>query len=117
MFSRKFSIRERADFLRAKNLGKCIKLRDVIVLYFVHNDASESCRLGYTATKKLGNAVCRNRVKRRLKNAVYSVFKDDQILDSSIDIVFIARSTTINCDWKSLIEQISLAMFEIKAML
>ena len=116
MFSRKFSIRDRADFLRAKNLGKCVKLRDVIVQYFIYNDSSEGCRFGYTATKKLGDAVCRNRVKRRLKNAVYSVFKDDQILDSSVDIVFIARSTTINCDWQRLIKQISLAMFEIKAM-
>ena len=47
-------------------------------------------RLGFTCTKKLGNAVMRNRIKRRLKEASRLIMPS--IAQTSCDYVIIGRS-------------------------
>lgn len=49
------------------------------------------CRIGITTSKKIGNAVTRNR-SRRVIRAAYSQLKDS--IDGNWDIVFVARSKT-----------------------
>ena len=51
--------------------------------------------VGYTATKKIGNAVCRNRSKRRLRAVVREILPKYNL--SNIDYVFIARNSTADC--------------------
>ena len=53
------------------------------------DDASPP-RLGFTCTKKLGNAVARNRIKRRLKEAARLSFA--AVAQASYDYVLIGRS-------------------------
>lgn len=50
-------------------------------------------RVGFTATKKIGNAVKRNRARRRLRAAVAEVLKDSVALRA--DLVVVARQGTI----------------------
>lgn len=45
-------------------------------------------RVGYTVTKKLGNAVVRNRIKRRLRAVVYTM---RGVLRPGCDYILIAR--------------------------
>ncbi len=60
-------IKRRQDFVAAaKSLSQ--SLPSVVVQLRDRNDAAPS-RIGFTCTKKLGNAVTRNRIKRRLKEA------------------------------------------------
>lgn len=60
------SLKRRADFLaaaRAKRqatLGFVVQGRD-------RSDGTPTTRIGYTCSKKVGNAVARNRAKRRLR--------------------------------------------------
>jgi ribonuclease P protein component len=63
------TIRKRADFLAA-NRGKRFVTPGFILLVHVRGDADPAMRAGYTVTKKIGNAVVRNRLKRRLRAAV-----------------------------------------------
>ena len=53
-------------------------------------DDDGPARLGFTCTKKLGNAVMRNRIKRRLKEA--SRLTLPSIAKNSCDYVIIGRS-------------------------
>lgn len=62
-------LRHRADFLRAARSlrrgteGMLVQARD-------RGDADPTIRVGYTCSKKIGNAVARNRAKRRLRAIV-----------------------------------------------
>lgn len=56
--------------------------------------------VGYTATKKIGNAVTRNKSKRRLRAIVREVLSEHAL--PHVDYIFIARASTADCDYKNL---------------
>ena len=60
------------------------------MLQLRRRDDDGPARLGFTCTKKLGNAVMRNRIKRRLKEASRLTFAS--IAQNSCDYVIIGRS-------------------------
>lgn len=74
------------DFNRLYRCGKSVKSKNAVIL--VHSNRTGKTRVGFSVTKKIGNAVKRNRCRRRLKEAVY-VYNDK--LKQGYDIVFIAR--------------------------
>ncbi len=59
-------------------------------------------RLGLTASKKIGNAVIRNRAKRRLK----SLYRLDNLAnnENNCDIVLIATAQSATCDFHQMQE-------------
>jgi ribonuclease P protein component len=60
----------------------------------------ERCnRLGYTVSTKLGHAVVRNRVRRRLRE-IYRL--NSHKLKQGYDIVIVARSRSVGADYKKL---------------
>ena len=60
--------RRRAEFLRAAAKGRKAPMPG-LVLQALPRDDQAPARLGFTVTKKIGNAVIRNRTRRRLKEA------------------------------------------------
>jgi ribonuclease P protein component len=56
-----------------------------------------SARLGIAASRKMGNAVVRNRAKRRVRE----LFKNHKIL-TGIDLVVIPRREMIDASWQSI---------------
>jgi ribonuclease P protein component len=55
--------------------------------------ASDTPRIGFTVTKKLGNAVVRNRMRRRLREAARSVMPE--FAQPGFDYVLIAREAAL----------------------
>ncbi|TIW67555.1 MAG: ribonuclease P protein component, partial [Mesorhizobium sp.] len=66
---------KRADFLAVRG-GEKRRGRLFLVEVLDRGDGL-SPRVGYTVTKKVGNAVVRNRVRRRLREAVRTHAADD----------------------------------------
>jgi ribonuclease P protein component len=64
-------------------------------------DPLSSPRFGFTASKKLGNAVARNRVKRRLREAVRRIAP--QMARSGFEYVLIGRKSTLKRPFRSLL--------------
>lgn len=96
-------LKKRADFLRARN-GATIRQKH-LVLQAYHDKQRQlefGCRIrfGLTATKKIGNAVVRNRAKRRLRALAHEVLLIKG--QAGWDYVFIARHSTGNADWEGL---------------
>jgi len=83
-------IRHRKDFLAAAR-AVTIRTRGVVMQARIRDDDGPA-RVGFTVTKKIGNAVIRNRYRRRLKEAVR--LKLPKILQSGCDYVFIGRAMT-----------------------
>jgi ribonuclease P protein component len=62
--TKEMRLRRRADYVAVQKDGKKFHGRHVLVLAQRRTDSEHSGRLGITVTKKVGNAVVRNRIRR-----------------------------------------------------
>jgi ribonuclease P protein component len=82
------TLKENTDFNRVYYRGKsCAK--PALVVYSLKNRAG-ICRVGITTSKKIGNAVERNRSRRIIRAAYQSVFRNYEIV-GNYDFVFVSR--------------------------
>ena len=73
---RLISIRKRSDFLAA-NAASRVATPGFVLLVRKRDDGDDVKRLGVTVTKKIGNAVIRNRMKRRFRALARDVIVTD----------------------------------------
>lgn len=71
----------------------------------------QGVRIGYTVTKKLGGAVERNRIRRRLREAVKATAPD--AAQAGRDYVLIARHNALHCEFSALIRDLQFAFARI----
>lgn len=71
-------------------------------------------RVGFTATRKVGNAVIRNRAKRRLREAARHLLPAWG--RPSVDYVFVARSGTPDRLWPRLLDDVKSALISLAAV-
>jgi ribonuclease P protein component len=91
--------KKRKDFLRVA--AQFYVATHNMVLQAAHSlSETDDIWVGYTSTKKIGNAVCRNKSRRRLRAVVREVLKDYAY--PHVDYVFIARQSTATCDFAEL---------------
>lgn len=80
------------------------------VAYVRLNRDSDVVRFGFIVSKSVGNAVVRNRVRRRLKAAAYEVlprFQSTASAGPGIDIVIRALPASAQVGWATLHEEVS----------
>ena len=65
--TKEMRLRRRAEYVEVQSDGKKLHGRHVLVLARKRNDPELVGRLGITVTKKVGNAVVRNRIKRLVR--------------------------------------------------
>jgi ribonuclease P protein component len=70
-------------------------------------------RFGFTVTKKLGNAVRRNRIRRRLKSAIAAAAAG--LAQSGFDYVVVARAAAFDRPYSDLITDVSRALTALHA--
>jgi ribonuclease P protein component len=100
---------QRADFLRLAAKGRKFA-RPGFVLQALKGEPSLPLRVGYTATKKIGNAVARNRARRRLKEAARLTLADMNL--SGVEFVFICRQETATIPFATLQSGLKSALAE-----
>lgn len=88
MSESKYKIRKGWEYRHIYKIGRR-KANRYLVLYFAETNLGYS-RIGLSVSRKLGNAVTRNRIKRLIREIVradeYSILKE-----ASMDIVVVAR--------------------------
>lgn len=100
------TIKRRQDFLAAAR-ALSWATRGAIVQARVRADNAEA-RVGFTVTKKLGNAVMRNRIRRRLREAARRVLPGKAKI--GYDYVLIGRQATPTRPFEKLVSDIDLAL-------
>ena len=98
-------LKRRAEFLAAAAANRKWVAPGLVLQARAHEVAEISAdpiRLGFTASRKVGNAVLRNRAKRRLRAAAAEILKANPVPQQPTDLVLIARPATVTRDYDSL---------------
>jgi ribonuclease P protein component len=78
------------------------------------DEQATTIRAGFTATKKLGNAVQRNRAKRRLRAAVQAVMPLHA--RAGHDYVLVARDGSLTRSYPDLLNDLTIALGKVHTM-
>ena len=84
-----------------------------VLLVRRRGDDDSTMRVGFTVTKKIGNAVVRNRMKRRFRALAREMLTDHGI--AGADHVLIGRAGGIERDYASLAEELKRALKKLAA--
>jgi ribonuclease P protein component len=98
----------RADFLFVRDGFRGTATGVVIQGRRRGDSADGAVRYGLTATKKLGNAVVRNRVRRRLRAAAERFLPELAL--GGVDYVLIGRDATAERTWTDLVDDVETAL-------
>jgi ribonuclease P protein component len=105
------TLTRRADFLAA-NGGRRAPMPGFVLLVRPRGDESPDMRLGITVTKKIGNAVVRNRMKRRFRALARELLPVDGV--PGADHVLIGRAGGVERDFADLKRELTKALGKVK---
>jgi len=95
---RKLRLRKREDFSRVYRTGRSFA-NGQFVVYWSKQPTVEPFRCGISASKKIGNAVVRNGMRRRIKEIVRHL---EPKIVAKIDFVIIVRKPAVSMSYQQL---------------
>ncbi len=116
-------LKKRSEFLAVAGTNRRWTTPGLVLQARLHpNDAQISdtfeleadLRVGFTATKKIGNAVKRNRARRRLRAAVIDVLNGIPTVPA--DLVVVARQGTIDRPYAELKTDLQVALHRLRVV-
>jgi ribonuclease P protein component len=100
-------LKRRAEFLKVAASGRKAATHGLVLQVLQRGDTAP-VRLGFTVTKRVGNAVVRNRTRRRLREAARLVLCCDP--PRGVDLVLIGRDATRGRDFALLVDDLRRAL-------
>ena len=91
------SLKKNRDFQNVYSKGRSYANR--LLVMYVLNNHTENNRLGISVSKKVGNSVIRHRITRLIRES-YRLQED--MFNSGLDIVVIARATARNTSYHAI---------------
>ena len=100
----------RSQYLRVARARKYVASKGLILQFEIRvpNNGGNKHRVGFTVSKKVGNAVVRNRARRRLKSVVNDVLTSSE--ERPLDLVLIGRASTIKRSYDELLDDFRFAL-------
>jgi len=95
------TLKKRRDFVLSNKHGQKTFSKNFILQEYCNPDKSDQdLRFGFTATKRIGNAVKRNRAKRRMRALISGLLKEDKILfKEKYSYVLIAKQSILKASF------------------
>lgn len=105
-------LRKRADFDQVYKRGERHSSANMTVIFLAA--AGSGSRVGFTAGQALGGAVVRNRIRRRLREAVRRHWRE---LKAPADVVFHPRKSALHAEFSQLEAEVTRAFAAISKKL
>ena len=100
-------LKRRAEFVLLAAKGRKAPMPG-LVLQALKRGGDGPLRVGFTVTKRVGDAVTRNRARRRLREAARLTLAEHGV--RGVDLVLIGRSETLRRDFRALREDLRRAL-------
>ncbi len=112
MASPAIRLKRRAEFLRVASSGRKAAMPGLVLQALARDDAAPA-RFGFTVTRKVGNAVVRNRTRRRLREAARLLLREQAlrgVAPVGVDLVLIGREATRRRGFRALVDDLARAL-------
>ena len=97
------TIKKRSEFIRSNKISKKIYTKNFIIQKFESNNTDNIPHFGFTITKKIGSAIVRNKIKRRLKSVIIKLLKcEDKYFDLSFNYILICKKEVVKVSYNDL---------------
>ena len=106
-------LRKRAQFLFVRDGARAA--RPLVLIEARRRAEAGPIGAGFTATRKIGNAVVRNRARRRLREAARALLPVHGL--AGVDYVLVARRGTSDAGWAALLDDVQTALIRLRAAL
>ena len=81
-----------------------------------NNDLNKYLNISFVMKKKVGNAVIRNKIKRKLKYAVQKISKENQLIDLNYTYIIFGKNNVYKDKFALVLGEISETFKKIKQM-
>ena len=98
-----FTIKKRATFVHIRDKGIFIRSKNINIQRLIEQDLDGKIGVGYTATKKIGNAVRRNKAKRIMRELAKKILIKCK---TNTYYVLIAKSSILDKKFRDLLEEL-----------
>ena len=97
------TIKKRSEFIRSNKFSKKIHTSNFIIQKLESNTIDKIPHFGFTITKKIGSAIIRNKIKRRLKSIIKELLKcKDKYFDLSSNYILICKKEIVKVSYDEL---------------
>ena len=120
------SIKKRSDFLSLSKTTLRFHSKTSLVLagktpqkYLLNphtKNIDDFCRFGLTVSKKIGNAVVRNKTKRRYRD-IFAHLHKENLTNNHFDYVIIAKHGMANCSFKSISDDLKFCLKHLNRLI
>ena len=110
-FTRDHRLLKHADFERVYRQGRR-HFAEHMTVFFQPREGGSGPRVGFTVSRALGGSVERNRIRRRLREAVRLNLKD---LHAGVDVVINPKKSAIDTEFTQLGKEVAEAFQKIEA--
>jgi len=98
-----YTIKKRATFVHIRNKGIFIRSKNMNIQKLSDQDLNNKIGVGYTATKKIGNAVKRNKAKRIMRELAKKILIKGKI---NTYFVLIAKPSILEANFIDLLNEL-----------
>ena len=98
-----FTIKKRSIFEKIREKGRFLKGENLNLQILSDQYLNNTIGIGYTATKRIGNAVKRNKAKRIMRELAKKIIRKDK---TNIYYVLIAKPSLLDTSFEELIKEL-----------
>ena len=105
---------------KSKDFIKILKQKKINTKYFTIyfnknvNNSNQCLNISFVMKKKIGNAITRNRVKRKLKNAVQRISKENKLIDLNYTYVIFGKNNVYKDKFANVLSEVNKTFKKIK---